>query len=663
MEVKEQIEALRRKLERYSYEYYTLDNPTVSDQEYDSVMRELMDLEEKHPEFYDPNSPSQRVGGAVLEGFEKVVHKKMMLSLGNAYNYEELQAFDKRVRDEVGEVEYCVELKIDGLAMSLEFVDGNFLRAVTRGDGTTGENVTENVRTVRSIPMRLQDAVDMDVRGEVYMPKNSFEKLNREREENGEELFANPRNAAAGSIRQLDSRIAASRGLDAFWYHLPDAETYGVHTQYEALQYLKKQGFRINPRTRLCANMEEVWAFIQQMQEERSSLPYEIDGMVIKVNDLAKQDTLGFTVKTPRWAIAYKFPAAMVKTRLKRIFLTVGRTGKITPNAELEPVRLAGTSVGYATLHNEDYIKEKDIRENDMVIVRKAGDIIPEVVRSCPEDRDGTQAPYVFPKYCPVCGQPIYRFEDEAHHFCVNNECEARVTEAISHFASRDAMNIEGLGGKKVELLHKMGFIKTFEDLYYLRDHYDELIHLEGWGEKSVQKLLKEIEDSKDENLDKLLFGMGIHQIGAKAARLLAERFKNMDAIRNASVDQIVKINDFGEITAKSVYDFFQSPSNQALIDNLRLLGVNMEYTGSEQIESAFSGKTVVVTGTLENYSRAEAEEWLSRLGAKVTGSVSKKTDYVLAGRDAGSKLTKAQQLGIEVISEAFLEEEVQKNS
>ncbi len=660
--MKERIEALRKKLDRYSYEYYTLDNPTVSDQEYDACMRELMDLEAKYPEYYDPNSPSQRVGGAVLDSFEKVVHKKLMLSLGNAYSYEELLDFDARVRAEVGEAEYCVELKIDGLAMSLEYINGNFFRAVTRGDGTTGENVTENVRTVRSIPMKLQQALEMDVRGEVYMPKSSFEKLNAQREENGEELFANPRNAAAGSIRQLDSRIAASRGLDAFWYHLPDAETYGVSTQYEALQFLKEQGFKTNPRTRLCKTMEEVWAFIQEMQEERSSLPYEIDGMVVKVNSLAAQAKMGFTVKTPRWAIAYKFPAAMVKTKLKRIFLTVGRTGKITPNAELEPVRLAGTSVGYATLHNEDYILDKDIRENDTVVVRKAGDIIPEVVRSCPEERDGSQVPYVFPKYCPVCGQPIYRFEDEAHHYCVNNECEARITESIAHYASRDALNIEGLGGKKVELLHKLGFIHTFEDLYYLRDRYEELTKIEGWGEKSVQKLLKEIEDSKDENLDKLLFGLGIHQIGAKAARLLAERFKNMEAIQNASVEMIEKINDFGEITAKSVYEFFHTPSNIALIDNLRLLGVNMEYTGAAQMESAFSNKTVVVTGTLENYSRAEAEEWLSRLGAKVTGSVSKKTDYVLAGRDAGSKLTKAQQLGIEVISEAMLTEEIEKN-
>lgn len=659
--MKERIEELRKKLNRWNYEYHTLDAPTVSDQEYDMTMRELQKLEEEHPEFYDANSPTQRVGGAVLDSFEKVVHRKLMLSLGNAYNLEELQAFDERVRAEVGEAEYCVELKIDGLAMSCEYENGNYYRAVTRGDGNVGENVTANVRTVKSIPMTIGYEQSFDVRGEVYMPKSSFEKLNAQREENGEELFANPRNAAAGSIRQLDSKVAASRGLDAFWYYVPDAAELGVKTQYESLQYIKSLGFKINPLTRLCRNMDEVWAFITEMTEERPNLPYEIDGMVVKVNDLDAQRRMGFTVKTPRWAIAYKFPAEMVKTRLKNIFVTVGRTGKITPNAELEPVRLAGTSVGFAQLHNEDYIKDKDIRINDVVVVRKAGDIIPEVVRSCPEERDGSQLPYSFPKICPVCGGRLVRFEDEAHHFCINNECPARVVEAIAHYCSRDALNIEGLGNKKIELLHKLGYLKNFEDLYYLRDRYEELIQIDSFGETSIRKLLKEIEDSKDENLDKLLYGLGIHQIGAKAARLLAERFRTMEKIQAASVEDIVKINDFGEITARSVVDFFKDEGNMALIDSLRLLGMNMEYVSQATVESAFSNKTVVVTGTLENYSRNEAEEWLSRLGAKVTGSVSKKTDYVLAGRDAGSKLTKAQALGIEVINEAMLTEEVAK--
>lgn len=661
MDEKERILQLRKTLNRYSYAYYTQDNPEVSDAEYDSLMVELEKLEKAHPEMYDANSPTQRVGGAVLEGFEKVTHRKPMMSLADVFSYEELLEFDQRIKSEVGPTDYCVEVKIDGLAMSLEFEQGRFYRAVTRGDGVTGENVTENVRTIRSVPMEIDQTLQFDVRGEVYMPKSSFNRLNQQREANGEELFANPRNAAAGSVRQLDSKIAASRGLDAFWYYLPESQEYGIKTQYESLQYLKSLGFVTNPETKVCKSIEEVWSYILTMTEKRNSLPYEIDGIVVKVNDFALQEKLGFTVKVPRWAIAYKFPAEQVKTRLKSIFLTVGRTGKITPNAELEPVKLAGSTVSFASLHNEDYIKDKDIRENDFVYVRKAGDIIPEVVRSCFEDRDGSQVPYVFPKTCPVCHQPIYRAIDEAHHFCINNECPARIVESIAHYVSREALNIESLGEKKVELLHKLGFIKTFEDLYYLRDKYDELSKIEGFGEKSVKKLLEEIEKSKDQNLDKLLFGLGIRQIGAKAATILASNFHNMDNIRNAKESDFVKINDIGDITAKEIVTFFNNPSNIELLDNLRLLGVNMDYYSDAIIESAFTNKTVVVTGTLEKYSRNEAEEWLRKLGANVAGSVSKKTGYVLAGKEAGSKLTKAQELGIEIIDENFLDEEVKK--
>lgn len=658
---KERIIELRKRINRYNYEYHTLDNPSVSDQEYDSCMRELIALEEQYPQYFDANSPTQRVGGAVLEGFEKVTHKKQMLSLANAYNYEELVAFDERVRNEVRETEYVVELKIDGLAMNIEYVNGRFFRAVTRGDGEVGEDVTNNVRTIRSLPMEIDYQQEIDIRGEVYMPKSSFERLNEDRRENGEELFANPRNAAAGSIRQLDSKIAAQRKLDAFWYYLPDAKQLGCETHYEALQYIKQLGFIINPYTRLCCNIDEVWNFILEMTEKRNDLPYEIDGMVIKVNSIDQQEHLGYTVKTPKWAIAYKFPAAQAKTRLKRIFLTVGRTGKITPNAELEPVRLAGTSVGFAQLHNEDLIKERDIRENDMVMVRKAGDIIPEVVRSVTEDRDGTQVPYVFPQHCPVCGGRIYRDEAEAHYFCINNDCPARVVESIAHYASRDALNIDGLGNKKVEQLHKLGFLKNVEDLYYLKDHFTELTQLEKMGEKSVKKLLDAIEDSKDANLDKLLYGLGIRQIGSKAATILAEKYRDMDALQNADVESLSKIRDIGEITAKAIRAFFEDSSNQALLNNLRLLGVNMHYYAQEKQVSIFTDKTVVVTGTLEKYSRKEIEEKLTQLGAKVSSSVSKKTDYLLCGKDAGSKLEKAKQFNVTIIDEAFFEIEVKK--
>lgn len=658
---KDRILELRDLLNRYSYEYYALDNPSVSDQEFDHVMQELMALEEKYPEYYDANSPSQRVGGVVLDAFEKITHKRLMLSLANAYNYDDLVAFDQRVKQEIGATQYVVELKIDGLAMSVEYQNGQFHQAVTRGDGEVGENVTNNVRTVKSIPLTVSFKEEFEIRGEVYMPKKSFNKLNQQKALIGDDLFANPRNAAAGSIRQLDSKIAAKRGLDGFWYYLCDGETFNLKTHYESLQWLKSLGFVINPLTRLCKDIDEVWAFIQEMTEKRESLPYEIDGMVVKVNDFANQDKLGFTAKTPRWAIAYKFPAIEVMTRLKRIFLTVGRTGKITPNAELEPIKLAWTTVAFAQLHNEDLIKARDIRENDIVVVRKAGDIIPEVVKSVAEQRDGTQMPYIFPDHCPVCDGKLYRSPDEADHFCINNDCPARVVEAIAHFASRDALNIDGLGVKKVELLHKLGYLKTVEDIYRLKDQQSKLYEIAGLGKKSIDNLITAIDNSKDSNLDKLLYGLGIRQVGEKAAKILADRFMSMDNLINAQVDALTQIKDIGNITALAIQSFFADSNNQRIINTLKESDMNMEYRKEKTIESIFTNKSVVITGTLEKYSRKEAQAILEKMGANVNSSVSKQTDYLLHGSDAGSKLNKAQILGIVTIDEATFDREVSK--
>lgn len=660
---KERIIELRNMLNRFSYEYYALDAPSVTDQEFDQYMQELITLEQSYPEMYDINSPSQRVGGVVVDAFEKVTHKRQMLSLANAYDLEDLQAFDRRVKTSISDVEYVVELKIDGLAMSVEYQNGMFHHALTRGDGIDGENVSGNVRTIRSIPLIIDQKEEMEVRGEVYMPKKSFERLNKEKVERNEVLFANPRNAASGSIRQLDSKIAASRKLDAFWYYLCDGDKFNLKTHYEALQWLKSLGFVVNPLTRLCANIDEVWTFITEMSEKRNELPYEIDGMVVKVNDFASQDKLGYTAKIPRWAIAYKFPATEVMTRLKRIFLTVGRTGKVTPNAELEPVQLAGTTVSFASLHNEDLIKDKDIRENDIVVVCKAGDIIPEVVRSVIEKRDNTQVPYVFPQECPVCHSQLYRSPDEADNYCINNDCPARVVEAIAHYCSRNALNIDGLGDKTVETLHKLGFLKTVEDIYRLKDHRDQLYNIEKMGKKSVDKLLEAIETSKNSNLDKLINGLGIRQVGEKAAKTLADHFQNIQAIAKATEEELVDIKDIGQITAMAITSFFSDDNNKKLIDNLISFKVNTNYRKDNVQVSIFTGKSVVITGSLSNYTRKQAQELLEKMGASVNSSVSKQTDFLLCGTDAGGKLDKAQELGVMIINEDEFMDEVNKNA
>lgn len=654
----ERILELREILKRLSKEYYELDAPSVSDQEYDRYMQELMELESQYPEMADPDSPTQKVGGEVLEEFTKVAHTTRMISLANAFNYEDLVSFDERVRKVLPSATYHVELKMDGLAMSLHYVNHELAQAVTRGDGNIGEDVTHNVKTIASLPKRIEYPGELEVRGEVIMPKDVFEKLNEERKQKGEDVFANPRNAAAGSIRQLDSNIARQRKLDAYWYFLMDPIKVGCHTQSEALAFLDENHIKTNPIRKVCKNIDEVWTFIEEMTEKRQSLPYDIDGIVIKVNEMDAWNEIGETVKYPKWAIAYKFPAEEVITRLKDIKITVGRTGKITPNAVLEPVRVAGSLVSAATLHNEDMIKTKDVRVNDFVVIRKAGDIIPEVVRSLPERREEHSEAYVFPTLCPVCGSQLVRYPDEAAHYCINQDCPARVSESIIHFASREAMDIDTLGSKRVEFFCEQGLLKSVEDIYHLKDQRETLMNLEGFQEKSVDKLLEAIEASKSNPLEDLIFGLGIRQVGKKAAKILAHHFKNMAVFMSATKEELTAIRDIGEVTAISILDYFQNESNVRMIEHLRDLGCRMDSDQQEITQSLFTGKTVVLTGSLSLFTRDEAKEVLERLGANVTGSVSKKTDLVIFGENAGSKLEKALQLNIQTMDEkTFLEE------
>lgn len=655
MDEKQRILELRNLLKRYAYEYYTLDMPSVPDSEYDRLFRELEELEKKHPEMADPNSVTQRVGFEILSEFKKVTHERPMLSLGDVFSYDELREWAKKITDVYGQVEFCAEYKIDGLAMSLIYEDGLFKQAVTRGDGITGEDVSSNVRTIQSIPMAIPYKQRYDIRGEVYMPKSSFQRVNRERKANNEEEFANPRNAAAGSIRQLDSRICASRGLDGFWYHVPDDVNSDTH--YGSLQYAKQLGFIVNETTSLFNDIEEVIGFIEETAKIRHDLPYEIDGMVIKVNSYALQRELGFTSRIPKWAIAYKFPAEEVVTKLEDIFITVGRTGKCTPNAKLIPVKVAGTTVSFATLHNEDNIADKDIRIGDSVVVRKAGDIIPEVVKAIKEKRDGSQLPFEFPEFCPVCGGRLYRFEDEAAHYCVNSECKARLVYSIAHFTERNAMNIDGFGEKRVEAFLNNGLISSFEDIYKLHNRKDEILQMEKFGEKSFDNLIEAIENSKNNSLERLINGLGIRQVGEKASKILAARFKTMDAFMNASLEELSAIKDIGPITAEYIVDYFKEEDNREMIAQLKLLGVKMEYLDqSINSDSLFKDKTVVLTGTLEKYSRNEAAALLENLGAHVASSVSKKTDFVIYGAEAGSKLDKARSLGVTTLSEEEFE-------
>ena len=654
MDYIERAKEITALLEKYNYEYYVLDNPSVSDAEYDRLMQELILLEKEHPELVNPLSPTQRVGGVVQDEFKKVTHTRMMLSLANAFNEDDLRDFDRKIREALGEdkITYMCELKIDGLGMSLVY-NHRLMYAATRGDGSTGEDVTSNVVTIKSIPSHIDLDGDFEIRGEVFMPKKSLISLNKEREEKGEPLFANTRNAAAGSIRQLDSAIAASRKLDAFWYYFVNAKDYHIRYHSEALKKADELGFKTNKERRICNGIEEVLKYIDEYTEKRPNLEYDIDGIVIKVDDMSLYDRLGYTAKTPRWAIAYKFPPEEVITKLEDVIYTVGRTGKITPNAVLEPVRVAGSLVQRATLHNEDFMLEKGLMIGDYVVLRKAGDVIPEVVRPVIEKRDGTQIPIHMITNCPVCGSPLIR--KDAMHFCTNPDCDARQIEGIIHYASKDAMDIEGLGEKVAEQFFNQGFFKSIPEIYSLVDHRDDVIALDGWKEKSIDNLLVAIENSKSQSLERVLFGLGIKEVGAKMAKTLARKYINIDALMNASVEELLEIDDVGPIVANSIVSWFNNEKHQDIINKLKDIGVNFEYKGqiAQAANSYFSGKTVVLTGTLESMGRKEATELLEGLGAKVTGSVSKATDVVIAGSEAGSKLDKANALGITVLDEA----------
>lgn len=662
---KERILELRELLEKYNYEYHVLDKPSVPDAEYDQLMKELIELENNHPELRDEHSPTSRVGGAALDFFEKVEHTVPMLSLGNAFNDQDLRDFDRRVRDGVGDnVSYVAELKIDGLAVSLLYEDGRFVRGATRGDGTIGEDITNNLKTIRSIPFKLKDDVMLEVRGEAYMPKKSFQKLNAHREEEGQELFANPRNAAAGSLRQLDPKIAASRNLDIFLYGVGKLEGHSVDSHDESLTYLSHLGFKTNPEWKKCTNIEEVIEYVNSWQEKRPDLPYEIDGIVIKVNSLYQQEELGFTAKNPRWAIAYKFPAEEVVTKLEGIELNVGRTGVVTPTALLQPVLVAGTTVKRASLHNEDLIREKDIKIGDYVVVKKAGDIIPEVVNVITERRTGDETDFNMPTECPECDSKLERLDGEVALRCLNPQCPAQIREGFIHFVSRNAMNIDGLGEKVVAQLFKEKLIENFADLFKLER--EKLLELERMGEKSVDNLLSAIEKSKENSLERLLFGLGIRHVGAKSAKTIAQRFESMDGLMNASKEEFLAVEEIGEKMADSIVLYFSKPEVKDLMEELKSLGMNMEYKGPklvkvEDLDTPFAGKTVVLTGKLSILTRNEAKEKLERLGAKVTGSVSKNTDMLIAGEDAGSKLDKAKTFGIEIWDEQKLVDELNK--
>jgi len=650
-----QIEDLRRELVQAGYEYYVQDSPTMSDYDYDHKLRQLEELEAKHPETVTPDSPTQRVGGAALDAFAQVRHEVALESLQDVFDFQEVADFDHRVQNGVPGAEYVVEPKVDGLSVALEYVDGVFLRGATRGDGLVGEDVTENLRTIRSIPMVLPSKIPhLIVRGEVYMPKKVFHALNEEREKNGENLFANPRNAAAGSLRQLDPKIAAARKLDIAVFNIQMAEGESFETHQQTLEYLRTQNFKVIPFKR-CRTLDEITAYISEIGESRARFPFDIDGAVIKVNSLAQRRELGSTAKFPRWAAAYKYPPEEKATKLLDIVVQVGRTGVLTPKAVLEPVRLAGTTVSYATLHNQDFISERDIRIGDTVMVRKAGEIIPEVLGVVSEERPEDARPYCLPKFCPVCGAAVKRDEDGAHVRCTGAECPAQLLRTLAHFASRDAMDIEGLGISVMERLVEKGVVQTPGDLYFMQEK-DLVGVVDRIKETSARKLLAAIEKSKNQDLSRLLFSFGIRQVGQKAGKILAARFGTLDALCAATEDELMSVDDIGGITAKNIVEWFRDPQSQHLIARLKEAGVNMTAAkqGSDQ---RFAGKTFVLTGSLERFTRSEATEMIEARGGKAAGSVSKKTSYVVAGAAAGSKLKKAQDLGIQVLSEEeFLE-------
>lgn len=652
--IKSRVNELHDLLNQYGYEYYVQDNPSVPDSEYDKLLRELIDIEEAHPEFKSPDSPTVRVGGEVQSSFEKVNHDTPMLSLGNAFNEQELRRFDQRIREQVGSVEYMCELKIDGLAVSLKYVEGRFVQGLTRGDGTTGEDITENLRTIHAIPLKINEPLSFEVRGEAYMPRSSFIRLNEEKEKNEEQPFANPRNAAAGSLRQLDPKLAAKRKLSVFLYSVNDFTDFDATTQSGALDELDRLGFKTNHERMRVGDIEGVLEYIEKWTKQREQLSYDIDGIVIKVNDIEQQDEMGYTQKSPRWAIAYKFPAEEVVTTLQDIELSIGRTGVVTPTAILDPVRVAGTTVSRASLHNEDLIHERDIRIGDSVVVKKAGDIIPEVVKSITERRPEGTLPYSMPTHCPSCDHELVRIEGEVALRCINPKCQAQLVEGLIHFVSRQAMNIDGLGTKIIQQLYHHNVINDVADIFYLTE--DDLLPLERMGSKKVENLLKAIEDAKANSLEHLLFGLGIRHLGVKASQVLAEKYETMDRLLEVTEEELISIHDIGDKLAQSVVTYLENEDIKALIEKLKYKNVNMVYNGikTSDIEGHpdFKNKTIVLTGKLQQLTRKEASAWLELQGAKVTSSVTKKTDLVIAGEDAGSKLTKAEKFGTEIWTE-----------
>ena len=650
--MKERMDELIDYINKASYEYYVLDNPTITDQEYDDYYNELLSIEEKYPELKREDSPTNRVGGAVLDKFEKVNHDHPMLSFDDIFNEEEIILFDERIKKVVSTAHYTLEPKMDGLSGSLIYKKGVLVRGATRGDGVTGEDITTNIKTIKSVPLRLTEDIDIEVRGEIYMSKKSFLEANREKVKNGEKEFANPRNAAAGSIRQLDSKVAAKRNLDFMAYFIPNPEDYGIKTQKESLEFLRKLGFVTNYKLNGYAkNVKDITNYIDSLSEKRDNLPFEIDGVVLKVDNLEDEKRLGFTSRVPRWGIAYKFPAKEVLTTLKEIKFTVGRTGKITPNAIFSPVHVSGSLVSKATLHNSDYCIDKDVRVGDTISIRKAGDVIPEVVEVKLDRRKEDSVPFKMIENCPMCNSVLVR--KDANHYCKNEHCPSRKIESLIHFSSRDAMYIEGFGESIVEDFYNLGYLKNIDDFYTLDKYKDELMLLEGFGEKSISKLLESASNSKKNSLERLLFGLGIRYVGKKTAKILSKYYKTIDNLIKADFDELKSINDIGDVIAKSIVDYFSDEKNINLINRLKDLNLNMRYLGEEVNTSNenINGKTFVITGTLSR-PRDEIKEEIEGLGGNVTGSVTKKTDYVIAGEKAGSKLTKANELGISVLTE-----------
>lgn len=662
MDLKKRIDELVQIINEADYNYHTLDNPTISDQEYDKYLRELFELENEYKEYIREDSPTQRVGGKVLDEFAKITHKIPMMSLSNVFNEEEIINFDERIKKEGFNPKYECELKIDGLSVSLIYEKGKLISASTRGDGIVGEDITENVKTIKTIPLKLNEDIDIEVRGEIYMSKNVFENINKNRIQNGLTPFQNPRNAAAGSVRQLDSKIAAKRKLDSFIYHLPNPEDYNIKTHNEALNFMKKLGFKVNPNNKLVDNINEVMEFINYQTENRNKLPYEIDGIVIKVNNINEQKELGFTAKYPKWATAYKFPAKEVLTRLKDIIFTVGRTGQITPNAVLEPVLIQGSTVKKATLHNENYVIEHDIKIGDIVSIIKAGDVIPAVLGPKKERRTGEEKEFKMITKCPICNSFLIKEKDQADYFCPNEHCEARKIETLIHFVERDAMNIDGLGEKIIEDLYNLKYIKNISDIYELNKYKKDIMELEGYGEKSVNNLLEAIENSKNNSLERLLFGLGIRQVGTKTAKILSKHYITLENIINATKEELNNIHDIGNIIADNIINYFKEERNLREINKLKELGLNMKYLNNSEIINNINitGKTFVITGTLSK-GRDEIKQLIEKNGGNITTSVSKKTDVVIVGEEPGSKYTKALELGITIWKEEDLEKNINK--